>query len=91
MCSEAELIRRNVRSQREASYRQTIGIIDPPDMIELPRLQTACSLNTKLDTEFATRAGMLGTKVFSGKLMSARIVAVIGFDAIGLPGSICTS
>ena len=33
-------------------------------------------------TEFASRAGMLGTKIFSGKLMSAREVAEIGFDAM---------
>lgn len=33
-------------------------------------------------TEFASRAGMLGTKIFSGNLMSAREVAEIGFDAM---------
>jgi len=33
-------------------------------------------------TEFASRAGMLDTKVFSGELMSARTVAQIGFDAM---------
>jgi uncharacterized protein len=33
-------------------------------------------------TEFGSKAGMLGTKIFSGKLASAREVAKTGFDAM---------